>query len=107
MPQGGPQPGSGRPKGQKAVKTLQWEALGRYIAEDGAERYMKILSKLDEPSYLTRFENVLEYFKPKLARTEHSGIDGEKIQQSLTVEFIDGKNSNPPSVPAVIPTPEV
>ena len=40
---------------------------------------MKIVMALPEEEFMTRYERILEYFKPKLARTEMTGKDGEKL----------------------------
>jgi len=76
---GGPQPGSGRPKGIPNPKTKAWNELGEYITRGASERYMKILANLSDEEFTTRYERILEYFKPKMARTEVVGKDGESL----------------------------
>jgi len=63
----------GRPKGAKDKKTKQWEELGEYIINKGAEKYMDYLDGLKDSSFAERFERILEYFKPKQQRTELTG----------------------------------
>lgn len=82
---------TGKPKGAKSQKTLAWEHLGDFITESGAERVKEILSNCPPDKFMVYYPLLLEYFKPKLARTE-SKIEGE---QTLTVKFIeDGTENN-------------
>lgn len=60
----------GRVPGQKTRKTEMWEALGDFIAEEGATRAKKILMEADNKEFLLYYEKFIEYFKPKLQRTE-------------------------------------
>ena len=82
-----------KPVGAISQKTKAWEELGEYIAQDGAQRYMVALKRLEDDKFVDRFEHVLEFFKPKLARKEVTGSNGEPIKQSITVEFVDPKKS--------------
>lgn len=70
----------GKKKGVKNVKTLQWEALGKALIEQHAERANKILETCDDEYFIDNFNKLLEYFRPKLARTEITGKDGEEIK---------------------------
>lgn len=77
-----------KPVGAVSAKTKAWDALGTFIVQEGAERYMNALKALEDDKYVERFEHVLEYFKPKLARSELTGKDGEsltKITYTVTV----------------------
>ena len=60
----------GREPGSKSKKTERWEALGDFITEDGAERAKEILMDADSKEFLMYYEKFIEYFKPKLSRTE-------------------------------------
>lgn len=66
----------GRKKGSLNKKTKEWDDIGEYISTHGAAKYMCILKEIEGKDYMERFEKVLEYFKPKLGRTEHTGKDG-------------------------------
>ena len=73
---------AGRPKGCKDKRTEAWEQLGDYILGDGAERYLAIIEGLPPEKFATRFESLLEFFKPKQQRTEIKGdvtIGAKKI----------------------------
>ena len=63
---------SGMQKGQKTKKTLAWEAIGEYLINEGTERYMKYLQGLSDKSYAIEYKAILEFFKPKLNRTNLS-----------------------------------
>lgn len=65
----------GRAKGSKNVRTLQWEELGKEIAEVNAGRFNELLSRLwDSPDLSDQlraadlFLKMVEFFKPKLQR---------------------------------------
>lgn len=64
---------SGRPKGAKDKKTLAWDELGDYIIKGGAQKYLTIIKGLPNKEFLSRFEAIMEYFKPKQQRTELTG----------------------------------
>lgn len=77
---------NGRPVGSVSEKTLAWEHLGSFITESGAERVKEILSTCTADKFMIYYPMLLEYFKPKLARTD-TKIEGE---QKFTVTFIEG-----------------
>ena len=60
----------GRPKGAKNQRTKQWDALGESIMNEHTERFNAMLAKLDEKEFGEMYLKVLEYFKPKLSRSE-------------------------------------
>jgi len=85
----------GKKKGTKNKKTLAWEELGKYIAEAGAEKAKRILGEMDDDKFLLVFDKFIEYFKPKLQRTDIT-TDGEKIQPGPPPQIIiklNGKDS--------------
>lgn len=61
---------NGRPSGSKNQKTLQWEALGEALLTKHSERANQILASMDDDKFLDHYGKLLEYFKPKQARTE-------------------------------------
>lgn len=69
----------GKPKGAISAKTRQWEALGEAIITKHADRFNKILSEADDDKFAQLFHMTLEYFQPKLARTELTGKDGAAL----------------------------
>lgn len=64
---------NGRPAGTKDKKTEQWNQFGEYLINSGVERYIKFLKTLKDKDFADRFEKIIEYFKPKMQRTELSG----------------------------------
>lgn len=61
---------AGIKKGQKQVRTLEWEEFGRQILETGMPRMLEIMESGDETQFSINFMQLLEYFKPKLSRSE-------------------------------------
>ena len=78
--------GSGIKKGEKQKKTLAWEAIGEYIVNEGAERLIDILAKSNDKEFIYNYTTLLEYFKPKLARSE---IKGE-FETGITINLKHG-----------------
>jgi hypothetical protein len=76
----------GKPKGALSEKTIAWENIGAYLINEGAERAKKIMMDSDNKQFMVYFETLLEYFKPKLARQELTGKDGEKLKFNVTVK---------------------
>ena len=67
----------GKPKGIKAQKTVQWEALRESIIGEQADNFSKFLNKLwksddpaDQMKASTLYLQTIEYFKPKQSRVE-------------------------------------
>jgi len=60
----------GKPKGAKSARGKQWEALGESIRETHTERFNLALTKMEDEDFCEMYLKVLEYFKPKLSRSE-------------------------------------
>lgn len=84
------QPGNKEAKKKgKHEKTIAWEQLGDFFTEAGAERAKQIMVDAKDKDFMLYYTNFMEYFKPKLARTEvkHEGavevqvfeINGKKL----------------------------
>jgi hypothetical protein len=80
-------PNSGKRKGAKNEKTKQWESIAEYMIEDGATRFSEVLQSLPDEKFIPAYLNILEYFKPKLARQEVTGKDGENQVTEIIVSF--------------------
>jgi hypothetical protein len=65
----------GKPMGAKSKKIKAWEALGEFFTKAGAERVKEILNKSDDKQFILYYEKLLEYFKPKLNRTDITSGD--------------------------------
>jgi hypothetical protein len=63
---------SGVKKGSKNAKTLAWEKLGDFITDEGAKKVSEILKTSDPADFFKYYCLLLEYFKPKLQRSEVS-----------------------------------
>ena len=98
---------SGNPKGRsigsKNIKTEQWEHLGTFIIEKGAERAIRILDEMGDELYLDAYTKLLGYFKPKLKavdnKTDNTGniiIDlGGGLTEPITGMQIINKDETP------------
>lgn len=76
---------NGRPAGSKNERTKQWEALGNAIQEVHTERFNRVLAAMDDETFAKNYLQVLEYFKPKLARTEIQAAVETKEVQTFTL----------------------
>lgn len=87
---------NGKPAGTKSQKTLQWEALGTMMVEDCTEKVMQYLNDLwrkDKEAYFKAYTQLLEYFKPKLGRTEHTGKDGTELQTTTIIQVMESDHA--------------
>jgi hypothetical protein len=66
---------AGSRKGIPNKKTEQWEAFSEYCLNSGLEKFKEELDKLEGKQFADTFLAILEYHKPKLARSDvnHSG----------------------------------
>lgn len=86
---------AGRAKGSKNQKTILkeaiglsgWERLQEYILTEGADKMTKEMNKMSGGSFGFAFREMAEYFKPKLARTEITGKDGEELKVNITLNL--------------------
>jgi hypothetical protein len=76
---------AGKPKGAISHKTKQWEALGEAIIGRHTERFNSLLEVSEDTAFLDKYIQILEYFKPKLARTTLEG--GEKPIEINNITF--------------------
>lgn len=79
--------GSGMVKGQKTAKVQQWEQLGEYISGELTDEVLSYIKKLPAPEKYDAYMDLLEYFKPKLQRSEiHAEVKTE-ITDSILKAF--------------------
>ena len=76
-----------KPKGAVSEKVKAWENLGEFITESGADRVKTILASCEPEDFIKYYTILLEYFKPKLARSE-SKVES-KIEGQLTLNVIN------------------
>lgn len=78
----------GKPKGAKSSKTLEWEAFGKELLEHGMPRALEVLQTCEDEKFLNHFTNLLEYFKPKLARVDSLGLDKD-TPPLVSIKIVD------------------
>lgn len=71
---------NGRPKGCKNKKTEQWELFSSWMMTAGLERFQEEMAKLEGKDFIVTVKDMMEYFQPKLARTEVTGKDGAEFK---------------------------
>lgn len=82
----------GRPKGSKNKKTEQWEQFTAWFLTTGMSKLELEMAALEGKEYVATVKDLLEYFKPKLARTELAGDKDAPLQTNVTVEFVSKKS---------------
>ena len=78
----------GRPTGAKNKKTLQWEALGDFIVEEGAEKVMQYLHTLEGDEFFSRYKEILNYVKPKMQATQ---LDANVKSENIIINLGEGE----------------
>ena len=94
----------GKPKGAISEKTRVWNEISEWFKGEGIEAYQEELMRIRQESpneFLKRFEAMLEYFQPKLSRTEFSGdiktdddIDYSKLSDEALKEIANAKDQS-------------
>ncbi len=64
----------------------KWDNLTKYINNDGADRLLKELQSMPSKDYVRNYLKLLEYFKPKLVRSDINPDDD--IDRTITVELV-------------------
>jgi len=84
----------GKPKGAIGKKTAIWNEIGEWFATDGIEAYksnlIELMSSDDTDTRLKamdKFNALIEFFKPKLARTELVGDDKKPLSIEVTKTY--------------------
>jgi hypothetical protein len=77
-----------KPKGAKALKTLEWEEFGRELLENGMPRALEIMKTAPPQLFMNHFTGLLEYFKPKLARVDNLSLP-EYTEPLPTIKIVD------------------
>ena len=82
----------GRKKGSISEKTRIWNEIGEWFANEGLEAYQNNLMELmtsdetkDKAEAMKRYEALLEYFRPKLSRSEVKS----EVTESIKIDFTD------------------
>lgn len=82
---------AGIKKGQKHLKTVQWEEFGKNLLDAGLPRALQIMKECDDVMFMDNFHKLLEYFKPKLARVELDADVNVKTVSETTIFQIKPK----------------
>jgi len=84
----------GKPKGAVGKKTAIWNEIGEWFATDGIESYksnlIELMSSDDTDTRLKamdKFNALIEFFKPKLARTELVGDEKKPLNIEVTKTY--------------------
>jgi hypothetical protein len=80
---------NGRGVGVLSEKVKAWEQLGDFITDAGAIRVKQILATCDEETFLKYYGQFMEYFKPKLSRSEAKVDASLNMQGSLTIQVLN------------------
>jgi len=94
LPKGRTNNPKGKPKGTLSQKTLAWERLGESIINEGAERFLKILSESDDKDFEKAYLMILEYFKPKQHRSEVNSKSEIVINWNEEIPYTPDENSS-------------
>lgn len=81
--------GKGRPKGAANKRTETWEAFTDYCLNGGLERFKREMNSLKGKQFTDTFLSILEFHKPKQARTVVTGEDGEPlVPREIKIEIV-------------------
>jgi len=80
----------GKASGQKK---RDWNSIGEYLLTNGSEKFLYEIDQLEGKEYAQAFKEILEYFKPKLARTESDITSGGEKLQISPVQYAPNNNS--------------
>ena len=75
----------------KGLRTKQWEALGESIMNEHTQRFNSILKELDDEKFIDFYLKTIEYFQPKLQRSE---LDIELDPNNINIPPIEFINKN-------------
>jgi hypothetical protein len=73
----------------KHAKTKQWEALGELISNELTGDVMDYIQSLPPEEKFKAYKDLLEYFKPKLQRSEIRAEIGELQSPTLNFKSLD------------------
>lgn len=85
-----------KPKGSKSKRVVEWEEFGKELLQKGLPRALEIMDTCRDDQFLNHFTNLLEYFKPKLARVDN--LELPPGTKPLTkIEIVDTTQSQIPT----------
>lgn len=83
----------GRIKGARHKKTEKWMDFVYYCMNGGLAKFQRELDKLEGKDYVNAFITLLEFHKPKLARTTFVGEEDSPI--NANIRWINDSTSKP------------
>lgn len=81
-----------RPKGSKNQKTEQWEKFSDWFLTQGMKKLESEMNKLEGKDFVMTVKDMLEYFKPKLARTENKIDVSDKVVEAFNFKRNQSKD---------------
>ena len=63
----------------KHKRTIEWENLGEFITQAGAERFKNIMLNTDDDTFTDMYLKALNYFKPKINHNINEQTEPTKI----------------------------
>jgi hypothetical protein len=96
LPKGKTNNPNGRLVGSQNKKTRQWELLGESIAYEHTERFNQLLNESDDETFMEYYLKTIEYFQPKLQRSEVK----QETTGEQTIKIVREGNTYPPIQPA-------
>ena len=91
---GGKRPGSGRRAGvPNKVTSDARAALAKFVNSNAGrmQTWLNKVAKDDPERAFNMVRDLIEYHVPKLARTEHTGKDGERLSVVIQASLLDEK----------------
>jgi hypothetical protein len=79
LPKGRTNNANGRPVGSKNARTQEWEAIKDAIMTTHTERANRVLASMEDDKFLDAYLKLLEYFKPKMQRSEIVSSDNTEV----------------------------
>ena len=81
-------PGSGMQKGQKSAKVQAWDAMQEKITNGLTEKAIEEMEKLTGKDFLDQYAKILEFFKPKLTRSNVDLTSGGEPINFKPIEWV-------------------
>ena len=79
LPKGKTNNPKGRPVGIRSEKSVQWDIIKDAILTTHTDRANRILATMDDDKFIDIYIKMLEYFKPKLARSENTNTNDTSV----------------------------
>jgi hypothetical protein len=80
-----------KPKGKTVIREKvglkSWDDIQNFLLTKGADKFIKSVHALKGRQFVVAYLDALEYFKPKLARTEHVGDKGGPIKHEHSIDY--------------------